>query len=32
MKPQTTTELRLQKARTTLLLDHPFFGSLLFPP
>ena len=30
MKPQTTTELRLQKARTTLLLDHPFFGSLLF--
>jgi predicted metal-dependent peptidase len=22
--------LRIQKARTTLLLDHPFFGSLLF--
>jgi predicted metal-dependent peptidase len=30
MKIQTTVERRLQKARTTLLLDHPFFGSLLF--
>jgi hypothetical protein len=30
MKMQTTIERRLQKARTTLLLDHPFFGSLLF--
>jgi predicted metal-dependent peptidase len=30
MKAQTTVERRLQKARTTLLLDHPFFGSLLF--
>jgi predicted metal-dependent peptidase len=30
MKTQTTVERRLQKARTTLLLDHPFFGSLLF--
>jgi len=30
MKTQTTVEWRLQKARTTLLLDHPFFGSLLF--
>jgi hypothetical protein len=27
---QTPTELRIQKARTALLLDHPFFGSLLF--
>jgi len=26
----TTTEVRLRKARTTLLLDHPFFGTLLF--
>ena len=26
----TTIERRLQKARTALLLDHPFFGSLLF--
>ena len=24
------TSLRIQKARTALLLDHPFFGSLLF--
>lgn len=24
------TDLRIQKARTTLLLDHPFFGTLLF--
>src|SRR5260370_32378956 len=23
-------DLRIQKARTTLLLDHPFFGTLLF--
>lgn len=30
MKSQTTIEGRIQKARTTLLLDHPFFGSLLF--
>jgi hypothetical protein len=30
MKTLTTVERRLQKARTTLLLDHPFFGSLLF--
>jgi predicted metal-dependent peptidase len=30
MKAPTTIERRLQKARTTLLLDHPFFGSLLF--
>ncbi len=30
MRPMTPTELRLQKARTALLLDHPFFGSLLF--
>jgi hypothetical protein len=22
--------VRIQKARTTLLLDHPFFGKLLF--
>jgi Putative metallopeptidase domain len=26
----SSTELRIQKARTALLLDHPFFGSLLF--
>src|SRR5579863_850637 len=24
------SDLRVQKARTTLLLDHPFFGTLLF--
>ena len=30
MRHETTTELRIQKARTALLLDHPFFGSLLF--
>ena len=24
------SEVRIQKARTTLLLDHPFFGALLF--
>jgi len=27
---QPPTGLRIQKARTTLLLDHPFFGTLLF--
>jgi len=26
----TPQEVRLQRARTSLLLDHPFFGSLLF--
>jgi hypothetical protein len=25
-----TPAVRIQKARTALLLDHPFFGSLLF--
>jgi predicted metal-dependent peptidase len=30
MRYQTATTLRIQKARTALLLDHPFFGSLLF--
>jgi len=30
MRYQTPTTLRIQKARTALLLDHPFFGSLLF--
>jgi predicted metal-dependent peptidase len=31
MKTNTTpTSLRIQKARTALVLDHPFFGSLLF--
>ena len=30
MRHGTPTELRIQKARITLLLDHPFFGSLLF--
>ncbi|MGH9616773.1 MAG: vWA domain-containing protein [Acidobacteriaceae bacterium] len=30
MKTQTATDLRIRKARTALLLDHPFFGSLLF--
>jgi predicted metal-dependent peptidase len=30
MRHQTPTALRIQKARTALLLDHPFFGSLLF--
>jgi predicted metal-dependent peptidase len=30
MKALTTIERRLQKARMSLLLDHPFFGSLLF--
>jgi predicted metal-dependent peptidase len=27
---QTPSEVRIQKARTTLLLDHSFFGALLF--
>src|SRR5580693_4258072 len=27
---KTPTSLRVQKARTALVLDHPFFGSLLF--
>jgi predicted metal-dependent peptidase len=27
---ETPTSLRIQKARTALVLDHPFFGSLLF--
>ncbi len=30
MRNMTPSSLRIQKARTTLLLDHPFFGSLLF--
>ena len=30
MNKESSTALRIQKARTTLLLDHPFFGSLLF--
>ena len=30
MKQETPTSLRIQKARTSLILDHPFFGSLLF--
>jgi predicted metal-dependent peptidase len=30
MKYETPAVIRIQKARTTLLLDHPFFGSLLF--
>jgi predicted metal-dependent peptidase len=30
MKQETPTSLRVQKARTALVLDHPFFGSLLF--
>ena len=30
MRHETPASLRDQKARTTLLLDHPFFGSLLF--
>jgi predicted metal-dependent peptidase len=28
--PTIPVGLRIQKARTTLLLDHPFFGTLLF--
>jgi predicted metal-dependent peptidase len=30
MRNNTPAATRIQKARTTLLLDHPFFGSLLF--
>ena len=30
MTHETPTSLRIQKARTALILDHPFFGSLLF--
>jgi len=30
MNHQIPSEVRIQKARTTLLLDHPFFGTLLF--
>ena len=30
MKHETPAVIRIQRARTTLLLDHPFFGSLLF--
>lgn len=30
MRIETTTARRIQKARTALVLDHPFFGSLLF--
>lgn len=30
MTKHLTPAVRIQKARTTLLLDHPFFGSLLF--
>lgn len=30
MSPDTPILRRIQKARTALLLDHPFFGSLLF--
>ncbi len=30
MRHETPTSLRIQKARTALILDHPFFGSLLF--
>ena len=30
MKIETRNSLRIQKARTALLLDHPFFGSLLY--
>jgi predicted metal-dependent peptidase len=30
MKIETRNTLRIQKARTALLLDHPFFGSLLY--
>jgi predicted metal-dependent peptidase len=30
MRNETATSLRIQKARTSLILDHPFFGSLLF--
>jgi predicted metal-dependent peptidase len=30
MRHETSASLRIQKARTSLILDHPFFGSLLF--
>ena len=30
MTKHLTPAVRIQKARTALLLDHPFFGSLLF--
>jgi predicted metal-dependent peptidase len=30
MRHETAAAKRIQKARTTLLLDHPFFGTLLF--
>ena len=30
MNHDVPSEVRIQKARTTLLLDHPFFGTLLF--
>lgn len=30
MRNETSNSLRIQKARTALLLDHPFFGSLLY--
>jgi predicted metal-dependent peptidase len=30
MRIETPTSHRIQKARTALVLDHPFFGSLLF--
>ncbi|MGA8728293.1 MAG: VWA-like domain-containing protein [Terracidiphilus sp.] len=30
MRNETPTSLRIQKARTSVILDHPFFGSLLF--
>jgi predicted metal-dependent peptidase len=30
MTKQLSSVVRIQKARTTLLLDHPFFGTLLF--
>ena len=30
MKHETPAAERIRKARTALLLDHPFFGSLLF--
>ena len=30
MTHETRTLLRIRKARTSLILDHPFFGSLLF--
>jgi len=30
MKTEMSASLRIEKARTALVLDHPFFGSLLF--